>query len=308
MDPIIDVHGHLGDILEPGGGALIAKLGVVKERVYDPIDIAERNLYAGARVLGKLLYRLGERWVTRAERARNATATLENLARSLDEAGISHAVALPVPPHVTFADLAAAAAVEPRVVPFTGVDYTRDETPGLGLDADVAAGARGLKLHPIIQNVPLTSPQTHAALETFAPHGLPVLFHCGITSYYLGADRVRQQPSYGAISDAAALARDFPDVRFIAGHAGVLEVGEVMERLAGLPNVSVDTSFQSVATVRELIAAFGSERVLFASDWPYGNRPPAVEIAKAACRGDRGLERRIFFENAAELLGVGRGR
>ena len=61
----------------------------------------------------------------------------------------------------------------------------------------------------------------------------------------------------------------------------------------------------SVATVRELMATFGPEKVLFGSDWPYGNRPPAVAIVKAACRGDRGLERRIFFENAAELLHMG---
>jgi predicted TIM-barrel fold metal-dependent hydrolase len=53
-----------------------------------------------------------------------------------------------------------------------------------------------------------------------------------------------------------------------------------------------------------LISTFGPDRVLFGSDWPFGNRPPAVEIVKRACRGDKGLERRIFFENAAELLGV----
>jgi predicted TIM-barrel fold metal-dependent hydrolase len=305
VDRIIDVHGHLGDILEPGGGELIPKRGVAKERVYDPVDLAERNLHAGSHALGKLLYRLGGRWVTRAERARNATATLENLTRSLDDAGISHAVALPVPPYVTFADLAAAAAQEPRVVPFTGVDYTHDEDPGPALAADVAGGARGLKLHPIIQNVPLTSPRTRAAVEAFAVHDRPVLFHCGISSYYLGADRVRQQPRYGAIPDAAALVRDFPRVRFIAGHAGLFEAREVMALLGGFPNASVDTSFQPVARVRELIATFGPERVLFASDWPYGNRPPALAIAKRACRGDRGLERRIFFENAAELLGLG---
>jgi predicted TIM-barrel fold metal-dependent hydrolase len=305
VDPIIDAHGHLGDILEPGGGALIGKVGVAKERVYDPVDAAERRLHVGSRRLGKLLYRLTGRWVTRAERARNATATLENLARSLDEAGISHAVALPVPPYVTFADLAPAAAKEPRLLPFTGVDYTHDVDPGPALDADVAAGARGLKLHPIIQKVRLTSPQTRAAVSAFARHELPVLFHCGISSYYLGRDRKRQQPRYGAIRDAAALVRDFPKVRFIAGHAGLFEVGDVMTLLGGLPNVWVDTSFQPATTVRELIATFGPERVLFASDWPYGNRPPALAIARAACRGDRGLERRLLFENAAELLGVG---
>jgi hypothetical protein len=189
-------------------------------------------------------------------------------------------------------------------VPFTGVDYAFDVDPGPALDADVAAGARGLKLHPIIQNVRLTSPRTRAAVAACARHDLPVLFHCGVSSYYLGSDRKREQPRYGAIADAAALVRDFPRVRFIAGHAGLFEVRDVMRLLAGLPNVSVDTSVQSIATVRELIATFGPERVLFASDWPYGNRPPALAIAKAACGGDRGLERRILFENAAELLGI----
>jgi predicted TIM-barrel fold metal-dependent hydrolase len=304
VEPIIDAHSHLGDILEPGGGDLIPKLGVLKRRVYDPIELSERNLHAGPVALGKLLHRLAGRWVTRAERARNATATLENLVRSLDEAGIGRTVALPVPPYVRFADLTPAVAQEPRVIPFTGVDYTRDEDPGPGLEADVAAGARGLKLHPIIQNVPLTSAATRAAVEAFAVHGLPVLFHCGVSGYYLGADRAREQPRYGAIPDAAALVRDFPRVRFIAGHAGLFEVRQVMALLGGLPNVFVDTSIQSAATVRELIATFGPERVLFASDWPFGNRPPAVKIAKAACRGDRGLERRIFYQNAAELLGV----
>jgi predicted TIM-barrel fold metal-dependent hydrolase len=304
MDRIIDAHGHLGDILEPGGGALIGQVGVVKERLTDPVSLSERRLHATPVIVGKIGYRLFRRWATRAERARNATATLENFARSLDETGIAHAVALPVPPYVTFADLAKAAAEEPRVVPFTGADFTRDADPGPALDAAVAAGARGLKLHPIIQKVPLTSPRTHAVVEAFARHDLPILFHCGISSYYLGTDRRREQPRYGAIRDAAALVRSFPRVRFVAGHAGLFEVHQALKRLRGLPNVWVDTSFQSVATVRELIATFGPDKVLFASDWPYGERPPALAIAKAACGGDRGLERRILFENAAELLGV----
>jgi predicted TIM-barrel fold metal-dependent hydrolase len=302
VDRIIDAHSHLGDILEPGGGALIEQRGIVKQRVLDPVDLAERALHAGPVVLGKFLHRLTGRWVTRAERARNAAATRENLARSLDENGISHAVALPIPPYVQFDDLSRAAAKEARLLPFTGVDYTRDVDPAPALDADVDAGARGLKLHPIIQNVPLTSPQTRAAVAAFSKHGLPVLFHCGVSSYYLGRDRVRERPRNGAIPDAVALVRDFPKVNFIAGHAGLFEVRDVIRLLATFPNVAVDTSFQSAATVRALLAAFGPERVLFASDWPFGNHSPALAIAKSACRGDAGLERRILFENAAERL------
>ena len=86
--------------------------------------------------------------------------------------------------------------------------------------------------------------------------------------------------------------------------AGLEDVDDTIELLAGLKNVSVDISFQSPGKIRELIKAFGAERVLYASDWPYGNRIPAVKAVKAACRGDWDLERLIFYENAATLLGM----
>ena len=305
MDSIIDAHGHLGDILYPGGGRLIDEKGVSKEPVLDLLDHAEKRLHRDPLGTGRFSYRLFGRWITRGERARNATATLENFRSSLDEAEISQAVCLPIPPNVTFADLEKAARREPRIIPFTGVDYAADGDPGSALATHVAAGARGLKLHPIIQKVPLTSESTRAAVEAFAVHDLPVLFHCGISSYYLGAERAQQEPRYGAIRYAAELVRNFPNVKFIAGHSGIFEVGKVLTLLGALPNVWVDTSFQSVVRVRELLETFGPERVLFASDWPYGNRPPALAIAREACRGDRGIARRVLFENAAELLGIG---
>ncbi|MCP3982815.1 MAG: amidohydrolase [bacterium] len=309
MQPIIDAHGHLGDILYPGGGELIGRLGVEMADVFDPASLAERQLHRDPLHLGKLAYRLFARQITRGERARNATATLENFGRSLDESQISHGVCLPIPPHVGFADLAEARSKDPRIVPFTGVDFTGSEDgsledPTAQLAADVAAGARGLKLHPIIQKIPLTSPATRAAVDAFAPHGLPVLFHCGVSSYYLGAERVRQEPRYGAIHYAAELVRDFPAVRFIAGHSGLMQVDQLMEQLAGFSNVWVDTSFQSPERIGLLVQTFGADRVLFASDWPYGNRPPALTIIREACRGDHGLERQILFSNAAELMGI----
>jgi len=304
VDSIIDAHGHLGDILHPGGGRLIDETGGTKEAALDFGDGAEKRLHRAPRATARIGYRLFGHWITRGQQARNATATLENFRSSLDEAEISHAVCLPIPPNVTFADLEKAAHRESRIVPFTGVDYAADGDPGSALAADVAAGARGLKLHPIIQKLPLTSESTRAAVESFAVHDLPVLFHCGVFSYYLGAERARQEPRYGAIRYAAELVRNFPNVNFIAGHSGIYEVGKVLRLLSGLPNVWVDTSFQSVVRVRELLETFGPERVLFASDWPYGNRPPALTIAREACRGDRAVARRVLFENAAELLGI----
>jgi predicted TIM-barrel fold metal-dependent hydrolase len=213
---------------------------------------------------------------------------------------------MPIPPYVTFADLKKANDNDHRVIPFTGVDYASGNGFEAALAEDVRQGARGMKLHPIIQREPLNGQRTFDAVEAFAVHGLPVLFHCGVSSYYLKPDRdVLENPALGWISDAKELVAAFPNVTFIAGHAGLMEYREVIALLSGYRNVRVDTSFHSPARVRKLIDAFGPERVMYASDWPYGNMMPAIRIIEKACRGDRGLERRLFYENAAEVLGVG---
>ena len=113
--------------------------------------------------------------------------------RSLDEARISHAVCLPIPPNLRFQDLAQAREKDPRIVPFTGVDYTHSQEvrfpdPSAALAADVAAGARGLKLHPIIQKIPLTSPET---ARRWKP-SLPTACRCSSTAASL---RTTWEPS-----------------------------------------------------------------------------------------------------------------
>ena len=303
MYAAIDAHTHLGDILYRGGGDLIDKKGVVKPRIFDPISISEAILHRDLGG-GYLLYRLLGKWVTKAERARNFTATYENCRRSMDEAGITHTVCLPIPPHVNFDDLRAASTKDQGIIPFTGIDYTRDYDVYAALAGDVKAGAKGLKLHPTIQCVPLTSKRTFDAVEAFAPHGLPVLFHCGYSSYYLGGEKSKENPSYSEIHYAADLVKAFPMVSFIAGHAGIFQVREVMALLSSYKNVSVDISFQSPEKIRDLLRAFGPERVMYGSDWPWGSRVAMKKALTIACGEDKGLERRVFFENAARLMGI----
>jgi predicted TIM-barrel fold metal-dependent hydrolase len=299
---IIDCHGHLGNILYPGGGELIFKKGVKKRFGIDIAAFSEFRLHAAMSdaVLGLL-----HKQITRGQRARNETATLENMRRSMDKAGVDKMVCLPVPPHVTFEDLRRAAAIDTGVIPFTGVDFTGDDDVQAVLRGDVAAGARGLKLHPVIQKEPLDSNRTLAAVEAFAVHDLPVLFHAGVFSYYLGAEGSRNQvTSYGEIHYARNLVTAFPKVDFIVGHAGLFQVDDVTAMLGGCSNVYVDITIQSPATIRKLIEVFGPERVLYGSDWPWGNHIPAIKAVRKACQGDRTLENLIFCENAAGLLKV----
>jgi predicted TIM-barrel fold metal-dependent hydrolase len=299
---IIDCHGHLGNILYPGGGELIFRKGVKKRFGIDVTAFSERWLHAA---MPDVVLRLLSTQITRSQRARNETATLENMRRSMDKAGVEKMVCLSVPPHVTFEDLRRAAEIDPGVIPFTGVDFTRQDDVQASLDADVAAGARGLKLHPVIQKEPLNSERTFEVVEAFSVHGFPVLFHAGVFSYYLGAEKSRNQvTSYGEIHYARDLVTAFPKVDFIAGHAGLFLVDDVTAMLGSCSNVYVDITIQSPAAIRRLIDVFGPEKVLYGSDWPWGNHVPGIKAVRKACKGDRTLEDLIFYENAAGLLKV----
>ena len=96
-----------------------------------------------------------------------------------------------------------------------------------------------------------------------------------------------------------------PKAKFISGHSGLFEYKKVVSLLAGFDNVWVETSFQSPEKGRVLVDAFGVDKVLFGSDWPYGNRLPALTIMKEACQGDAELEKKIFQKNAVELMKFG---
>lgn len=302
---IIDIHTHLGDILHPNGGKLIHRKGVRKKLIIDLVTMSEWGLHRSVAGAQDFLYKYASDIATWAERARNATATLENMRRSMDEAGVKLTACMPIAPYLTFDDLEKARQLDAGVVPFTSVDFDRKYDFESELKDHVERGAKGLKLHPVIQREPLTSKRTYEAVEAFRPFGLPILFHSGVSSYYLGEAKKTQQVSeFGEIRYGRELAAAFPDVKFIAGHAGLFQVDDVIEMMAGLKNVSVDTSFQPPEKIRALLKAFGPERVMYASDWPYGNRIPSVKTVKAACKGDSSLQRLIFYENAANLLGM----
>jgi len=302
MTEIIDIHTHLGDIMYEGGGGLIDETGVKKKLMLDLISVSEMLLHPdfGGAIYESPLYPM----ITKASRARNDTATLENMLRNMDKNEIAMSACMPIPPYVTFDDLKRTANKSNRIIPFTGVDFTREYDVDAALAQDVADGARGMKLHPIIQCVSLDDPKVFSAVEAFGRHNLPVLFHAGIAHYYPTDEKEKERPEFGTIEAAGKLVKAFPKVLFIAGHAGLFQVDEVIEILAPLKNAHVDISIQSPKVVRKLLSAFGPERMLFASDWPWGCRETPLRVVDRVCRGDESVKRRMLSENARELLNL----
>ncbi|PIN87625.1 hypothetical protein COV12_02900 [Candidatus Woesearchaeota archaeon CG10_big_fil_rev_8_21_14_0_10_32_24] len=90
----------------------------------------------------------------------------------------------------------------------------------------------------------------------------------------------------------------------IVGPAGDVEVNEVISKIPKYKNAFVDTSFQSPDKIRELVKAFGPERVLFASDWPYGDRTISIRNIKLVCNGTHKMEQELCYQNAEKILGI----
>jgi len=303
MLPIIDAHSHIGDILYPGGGRIIEYKGVRKKLIFDPISMWQMVLNRNFG-MGTLAYRIFLHWIIRAEQERNFTGTRENARNSMDQSGVTSTVCLPLPPHVVFADLKSAAEKDPGVIPFTGVDFSDTSQLDKQFQAEVGAGAKGLKLHPIIQKVSFSDKQLIKAVQAFMPFDLPILFHAGVSNYYGGSEKGHNIPEYGGIKEAAELVSAFPEAKFIVGHAGMYDVKDVMQMLGGYQNVWVDTSLQSPEAIRKLIDVFGEDKVLFGSDWPFGCRKAAIKAVKAACKGNNRVERKIFYKNACSLMKI----
>src|SRR4029078_5795552 len=83
----------------------------------------------------------------------------------------------------------------------------------------------------------------------------------------------------------AELALRFPEVTLVLAHAGIAGQGMFASKLADHPSVLYDTSAFAAIDVVELFARVPAERIVFASDSPYGQPLPDLYLAmRAAAR------------------------
>jgi hypothetical protein len=120
-----------------------------------------------------------------------------------------------------------------RLIGFAGIDPRRKDAVEVVSWAFESLGARGLKLHPT-GGWSLTDPRTFEVVSLAAGHGFPVLVHLGKTVDVL-SDRNAQPAPF------LELARQFPEVPFIAGHSG-FDLWETFMRNDVPANVYFDIS------------------------------------------------------------------
>jgi hypothetical protein len=198
--------------------------------------------------------------------------TLEQLLGLLDDAGARRACVFPLhdperhPAYRVPNDrvLAWAGESEGRLIPFARLDPA--EEPVREGERCLAAGARGIKLHPRAQAFSFDGPEMDGIFALAQEAGVPILIHAG-----------RGMPP---VADGLAnVALRHPEVALILAHGAICDQGILTSRLADHPGALYDISCFFALDVVELLARVPIERIVYASDPPYGRPSSGLYLA-----------------------------
>jgi hypothetical protein len=153
-----------------------------------------------------------------------------------------------------------------RLIPYCRLDP--EEDPVAEAERCLANGARGIKLHPRAQEFGTGHSAAPAIFAVARDARVPILIHAG-----------RGMPSMVWLVD---LAQRFPEVPLVLAHAGIADQGVFASGLADHPCALYDTSCFGPQDVVELFARVPAERIVFASDVPYGRPNGGLYLAMRA--------------------------
>jgi hypothetical protein len=153
-----------------------------------------------------------------------------------------------------------------RLIPYCRLDP--EEDPVAEAERCLARGARGIKLHPRAQAFGSGHPAAAGIFSVARDARVPILIHAG-----------RGMPTMAWLVE---LALSFPEVPLVLAHAGIADQAIFATGLAGHPCALYDTSCFGPYDVVELFARVPAERIVFASDIPYGRPDGALFLAMRA--------------------------
>jgi uncharacterized protein len=203
--------------------------------------------------------------------------TLAQLLTLLDRAGARRACVFPLhdperqPAYRVPNDrvLAWARESDDRLIPFCRLDPSED--PLAESERCLAAGARGIKLHPRAQDFVFDSREMDGVFSMAETAGVPILIHAG-----------RGLPPLA--DGLVELALSHPEVVLILAHGAICDQGILTSRLADHPGVLYDISCFFPLDVIALFARVPVERIVFASDPPYGMPATSLYLALRVAR------------------------
>ncbi|MCG2661595.1 MAG: amidohydrolase family protein [Kiritimatiellae bacterium] len=150
-------------------------------------------------------------------------------------------------------------------------------------------GLVGFYLHPARQGFKLCDSIINPLIEVCREYDRPVYSHTGT-------------PVCAMPFQLAELARRFPSVTFVMGHAGYSDFSgyDMIPAAKQAPNIMIETSCTVGSLVQAAINEIGPKRVLFGSGYP--RSLPGYEFAKfKALKLDPLVSALVMCENAVKL-------
>jgi uncharacterized protein len=169
----------------------------------------------------------------------------------------------------------------PQITPFVGVDPTAltPEENVEHLREMAARGARGIKLHPVVQKFEPGDPRMLPVFETCRELGLTVLSHTGSAK---GGERFAEPSGF------ANVLRGFPGLTLLLSHLGGGQWRQTVELANAFPSLVFDlceivewTGAPNAPTAEqlaEMIRDIGHERVMLGTDFPWYDLDHTVEL------------------------------
>lgn len=304
LEPIVDVHTHLAlafvrsKVVDLWAKHAETKTYLPKQRPIDLEVYVNKNLSKSD--LRRLRIDLGPMSVTK--RGLRATHTVANLCRDAGALGIVRSVLLPIdfPVLSKNAETYLEAAQLEQAVISLGSVHPLAKDLAARLDAQKAAGALGVKVHPAVQKI---APEHPKALELYrlcAERDLHVTWHCGP----VGIESLTARKLCGLGRYAKAI-EACPETTFILGHSGALEFEAGLKLAQRHEKVWLEISCQSLSNVKRVVREGPPEKILFGSDWPFYHQ--AIPLAKALLATedlDAEVRSALLWKNACRLYGV----
>ncbi|MEE1156185.1 MAG: amidohydrolase family protein [Methanobrevibacter sp.] len=180
---------------------------------------------------------------------------------------------------------------------FTGFGTLHPDSDDIKWDVDylLDLGLEGVKLHPDFQLFALNEERAFKLGEAIYDADIPLMIHCGDFRY-----------NYSNPEQLMPFLDKFSDMTVIGAHfAGWSMWEEATEKLAGRENLYVDLSSSLYAlspeTALKLIHAYGSDRVLWATDYPMWDSKSEMEYFNKIDLTQKERSQ-ILYENASKLL------
>jgi uncharacterized protein len=206
-------------------------------------------------------------------------------------------------------DVLAAAAAHPDVlIAFASVDPMHGTAALEEAQRLIAAGARGFKLHPPLQQFEPNDRRIYPFYELVQAAGLPLIFHTGhsgIGTGMRGGGGVRLKYGNPMLIDDVAV--DFPDLPIVMAHPSFPWQDEAISVCLHKAQVYIDLSGWSPKYFSPALVRYADtllrEKVLFGSDYPMiAPERWLKDFASLPIRDE--VRPLILKENAARLLGL----